>query len=103
MSRILEINNLEEFMNVVRAKMQNRALVMIPFLLRCEELYASVNRGCACTKKNRMQHAEAFFRKSIIELCLRDKSDLLSLLGVGEDHDEVIIKSGGAILLTMKK
>ena len=110
MNRVLEIKNLQELMQVIHARIEmQKSIKMSPYLCQLEQIYLSVDRGCACTRNNRLAHAEACYRDLMITLPFQGKQELKKLLGIGEDegegalptYDRAVIMSNETLLLEL--
>ena len=101
---VLTVNNLPQFLDAAHRRADKVGIKMVPLLSLLEQLFSAITRGCPCTRKNREQHAEAVYMDTMMKATLRDKSDIMQILGVGdhpEDYKRAIIKSKDIILLNL--
>lgn len=99
----LEIDNLEQLIMHINARAREGAMPISALLLKLQEIYMSVERGCPCRKKQRAGHARAVYRDTMINATIADKRDLGKMLGLGQNYKLIAIKDDDTTLLKLGK
>jgi hypothetical protein len=82
-------------------RQESRGKIFPAALNQFKDIFLRINNGCACTKRNREQHAEVTYKNSMLMLSPIDQHELKIFLGIGEEYSKATIKDKGVFLLEL--